>query len=418
MKKKGLIVATIVMVLVLAVSLTTATYAWFSTTASATVDDLAIKTQAADGLQIAMTNEQKSINDIHSGELTYDAGTKKWTGAQTTWGSFLGFTDAQATSGTYTDAVTKFAGATGEPGDPGLASQTGTFKKATSQTVGYVYYKFNQEIEGKPEVVPTAAANTVYYTYDNDTQKYTVVEGALVADTDYYTATEVAYAAGVYEAEYTYATAAGIYIPTGYTSAIEPTGYKEATPNKHYYAFDMAITNTSAIYKLGMGIVITPQSAGAVGETTYPGMAAASRIELKFWKGSDGSEEGSIGGEKTIVLEPYGSYKLQSNNQFANLAEDDEATGYFEKDANGSYKITLDSSATPIGAGEVWYVTVVIWIEGTDAECKNFSAGTGFDVDIEFVYTKENAAETLDEKWEKDDYQYDANAKELTVTFA
>ena len=413
MKKKGLIVATIVMVLVLAVSLTTATYAWFSTTASATVDDLAIKTQAADGLQIAMTNMQKSIADIHSGELTYNAETKKWTGAQTTWGSFLGFTDAQATSGTYTDAVTSYDGS-----GSGLASQTGVFKKAASKTDGYVYYKFDMAIDGDPDVTPTAAANTVYYTFDTDTQKYTVVEGDLQANTDYYTATEVAYATGVYEAEYTYATEAGFYIPTGYTSAIEPTGYKVATPNKHYYAFDMAITNTSAIYKLGMGIVITPDKAGAAGDPTYPGMAAASRIELKFWKGSEGSKEGSIGGEKTIVLEPYGSYKLQSNNQFANLAEDDEATGYFEKDANGSYKITLDSSATPISAGEVWYVTVVIWIEGTDAECKNFSAGTGFDVDIEFVYTKENAAETLDEKWEKTDYQYDANAKELTVTFA
>ena len=56
MKKKGLIISTVVMVVVLIASLTTATYAWFNAQAQATVDDLTITTKAADGLQIAMRN--------------------------------------------------------------------------------------------------------------------------------------------------------------------------------------------------------------------------------------------------------------------------------------------------------------------------------------------------------------------------
>ena len=50
MKKKGLIVATIVMVLVLAVSLTTATYAWFTASASAVKQTKGVYTLSASNL--------------------------------------------------------------------------------------------------------------------------------------------------------------------------------------------------------------------------------------------------------------------------------------------------------------------------------------------------------------------------------
>ena len=63
MKKKGLIISTVVMVVVLIASLTTATYAWFSAQASATVDDLSITTTASSGLQIAMTNGSGKVDN-------------------------------------------------------------------------------------------------------------------------------------------------------------------------------------------------------------------------------------------------------------------------------------------------------------------------------------------------------------------
>lgn len=416
MKKKGLIVATIVMVLVLAVSLTTATYAWFSSTASATVDDLAITTKAADGLQIAMTNTQKSINDIHSGELTYENDT--WVGAQATWGAFLGFAAVQETSGTYTDAVTYYDGLGG-----GLACQTGVFAKTNdgSAQAGTTYYTFEKVFD--TDDTPTPIEGVTYYTFSAN--KYTAVaipDGYTVptlnAGTEYFLISETTWSADAYEPEYSYIEGeenAGFYVPTGYTSAIEPTGFVEAAANKNYYSFDMAITNTNDIYKLAMGIVITPTNAGGPSDTTYPGMAAAARIELEFWKSTTTLKTGSIGGKTKTVLEPYGAYQLQSNNQFKDQSANNALNNYYQKDNHGSYKIQLEDGAAEIAAGEVWFVTVRIWIEGTDNECKNFSAGTGYDVNIEFIYTKETSEELV---WESEDYEYAGNAKELTVTFA
>lgn len=83
MKKKSLLVATIVMVLVLAVSLTTATYAWFSATASATVESIRLEATAADGLIIGAlgtTTAQASrqYTDYRYGDIVWDG--SKWNG--------------------------------------------------------------------------------------------------------------------------------------------------------------------------------------------------------------------------------------------------------------------------------------------------------------------------------------------------
>jgi len=62
MKKKGLIISTIVMVVVLIASLTTATYAWFSSQADAAVDQITLTTSAADGLLIGVHGTNSSTS--------------------------------------------------------------------------------------------------------------------------------------------------------------------------------------------------------------------------------------------------------------------------------------------------------------------------------------------------------------------
>ena len=57
MKKKGLIVATIVMVLVLAVSLTTATYAWFTVTDVTTIDAFEISVVAGNAVNVGVKTD-------------------------------------------------------------------------------------------------------------------------------------------------------------------------------------------------------------------------------------------------------------------------------------------------------------------------------------------------------------------------
>lgn len=78
MKKKGLIIATIVMVLVLAVSLTTATYAWFTVASTTTLQDFSVEVVANNDVNIgfAKTNTYKSgatANDFVNGSCTYTA---------------------------------------------------------------------------------------------------------------------------------------------------------------------------------------------------------------------------------------------------------------------------------------------------------------------------------------------------------
>ena len=76
MKKKGLIVATIVMVLVLAVSLTTATYAWFTQANVTTVDGFGIEVAATAAVNIGL-----KMDNTHDPDASADAfvsGTVTW----------------------------------------------------------------------------------------------------------------------------------------------------------------------------------------------------------------------------------------------------------------------------------------------------------------------------------------------------
>lgn len=86
MKNKGLIIMTLVMVLVLAVSLTTATYAWFSNEGSAKVTaiDFSVGNSSDIIIGVSATNAYKSTNvsqaDFYSGSTSYDANGNSWTG--------------------------------------------------------------------------------------------------------------------------------------------------------------------------------------------------------------------------------------------------------------------------------------------------------------------------------------------------
>lgn len=70
MKKKGLIISTVVMVIVLIASLTTATYAWFSSSAAAKVNDIQLNVGAASQVQIGV-GSGTSPTGYRYGDVTY-----------------------------------------------------------------------------------------------------------------------------------------------------------------------------------------------------------------------------------------------------------------------------------------------------------------------------------------------------------
>ena len=93
MKKKGLIIATIVMVLVLAVSLTTATYAWFTTTSATKVENITISAAAGADVKIGVLegglsyNSSANQDSFISGDVTI--GSSGATGGEPGLGSNL-----------------------------------------------------------------------------------------------------------------------------------------------------------------------------------------------------------------------------------------------------------------------------------------------------------------------------------------
>ena len=101
MKKKGLIVATIVMVLVLAVSLTTATYAWFTVTDVTTIDAFEISVVAGNAVNVGVktNNTYKATvtaNDFMNGTVVYtpatgggNIGGGTWSGGSTGLGATI-----------------------------------------------------------------------------------------------------------------------------------------------------------------------------------------------------------------------------------------------------------------------------------------------------------------------------------------
>lgn len=77
MKKKGLIISTVVMVVVLIASLTTATYAWFTASGSAKVDDIQFSVTSASDLLIGVAknnqlNTNAGWNDFVSDSTQYN----------------------------------------------------------------------------------------------------------------------------------------------------------------------------------------------------------------------------------------------------------------------------------------------------------------------------------------------------------
>ena len=414
MKKKGLIVATIVMVLVLAVSLTTATYAWFSSQASATVDDLAITTKAADGLQIAMRNKgAAAAQEFQSGNLTYDpngANSVLWTGDVAGWGSELGF-DGIAI-GEMTDAVTYWN--TSKGNYPVFSG----YSVAATLVNGTTYYANKEHTGVDGQVAFDAISGTKYVVNEG---VYTAVGKWISGTTTYYTITGSQKAtesgpndSGLWErnttsqapsADNTTILANGQFlVPTGYDEAIQPIGYTDAVRNGNYYYLTMAVKPVTDIAQLGFTMQFTPTQNGVevtsgnsltTGSGLDGAMAAATRVNVKL------ETEGKVA--HTYSFAPYSAFYVNSSGNALNKYSASGADGHSEAvdgawDENGLYQILL--STNPVDAGTIYYITIEIWIEGTDTECRQETAGGGVNLAMEFLYQKvDDAANNPFKDW-------------------
>ncbi len=95
MKKKGLIISTVVMVVILIASLTTATYAWFSSTAEARIAPIGMTANAAEGILIGVradtTATTTTRDDFQNGDVAWTASATAGNYTDGTWKGTNGF---------------------------------------------------------------------------------------------------------------------------------------------------------------------------------------------------------------------------------------------------------------------------------------------------------------------------------------
>lgn len=336
MKKKGMLIATIVMVLVLAVSLTTATYAWFTSDAQAEVDGVTITTQAATGVQIAVYQG----SNYYNGDMRYNNAT--WESDAEGFGSLLDFSEVSI--GKMVNAVTTGDKIQGSYAYTRLETQPDENTDVTTD----MYY-----VDAKGFI--TAGTNSM------TTEAFEALTGGA-----WYSREAVANSANTF------------YRPTGYDENTQPYGYYLALANDSdnfasptyttYYDIPLAMQSAKETQAILCSIKINPGE-GTLGNR-WPGMAAATRVRI------------STEGGQTLTFEPYGGVKYSGTMTDQSTVSGD----YYGKDTTGvlNFVVAYNNGAA-ISSADIYKIKVEIWVEGTDAECvTNLMGDTDFNVEFAF----------------------------------
>ena len=328
MKKKGLIVATIVMVLVLAVSLTTATYAWFTNTGSAEVTDIAFSVTAASDLVIGVkannTYEASPLwSDFYSDGTEYNATNNTWIG------------DTQGL---------------------GLSVDTGLDLSGITKAV----YSFDNIVEAEDSI--TGADMT---TYDKGDDAYEVETGFNMAKTALK------------------ASGNGSTITGGYEAAVKNADYLDvvfgvaASKNEVLsYGCLITIDNTEAITALGMNAaihVIYSVNGGAYTELDVYGAKTAGDANSSVTAPT--APTASIAGTNVSYVSKY----TDTNTATDNYAAGDAQVWIPLREAAGAN----DYAAT--GAAGIVQLHLIIYICGPDSDCITAATGAAATISVEFL---------------------------------
>ena len=333
MKKKGLIISTVVMVVVLIASLTTATYAWFSTQAQAKIENISITTTSTEGLQIGVkTKNTVYTSGYTNGTITYtktdDFGSEE---SNDGWGTLADFSSLKTSLGTVEDAVTLVSAK-----DITDNKYSEKVFKTAEFTEGAVY-EINDSNKMVLSTDTTAQTSKTYYVADNS-----VVAGTYL-------------------------------VPLAYDGNIEPTCYAIASANgdgsaksADYLVLPIGVRATMDVYAILCTITVTPDTTLIANRQYAPGMAAACYITL-----DDGA--------KSTTIEAYPSVQKGAT----------AATGDGKDATTWAYSfVVMGKQNEVISALTSKDITYTIWIEGEDNMCDNLTAGSGFSVDIAYKYEK------------------------------
>ncbi|MBO4695201.1 MAG: hypothetical protein J5656_04685 [Clostridia bacterium] len=357
MKKKGLIIATIVMVLVLAVSLTTATYAWFTTTAATTIESITVKAAAGADVKVGM----KADNTYAAGanQDAFVSGSLTWADSATPW--------------------------TGDPG-MGFELNTGLSLASIAKATGY----------GTPSTLSytadqTASVTPGHYVRVNDAYIAITSENqsTYTSETTTYTASGTAGTAG----KFTPGTSSGetIIKASGSSSAVyDATSVEAAIQNTDYLHFVLGVSPSIAtIDTITVSLFVNPGT-----NKNAIGVEAALYCYYSIDGGSfAGGQIYTTYGENTAIT--YNTTKTnisQASTVGAALNAHYNVATYTDTTVlNAGWKeidIPFGTTNTAMAADTVHQVEIYIFYDGTDTDCINSALGSECGILFSITNTK------------------------------
>ena len=356
MKKKGLIVATIVMVLVLAVSLTTATYAWFTTTAQTTIESITIQAAAGADIKIGMatSNAYKAgatADDFQSGSLTFTEGA----GDTGTWAGEPGM-GFELVTGLTLDKIAKATGY-------GTASSIEWTKDVTpSNTTGH-YYKDGDSYYPCPKVG------------EAPTETYSIASGSAGSAEKFVPGTS---------------TGGSIVKASGAGSTVDTTSVEAAIINTDYLHFTIGLAPSKEnIDTITLSMFVNPgtnkSTLGVEGALYF-----YYRINNEV-KGGDGADKDDAVWKGGEVYAGYTYQTAKSNIIDAGatsiggaLNDYYDVTSYTDETVlNVGWKqiaVELGEKGTPMVVDTIYQIEFYVFYDGTDPDCVNAALGSQCEV--------------------------------------
>lgn len=335
MKKKGLIVATIVMVLVLAVSLTTATYAWFSQAAEAAIETIDVTVGSSPELLVgvkttATDSVPSSYAEFRTGAMTYDDEHSHWNGSEALGVARIDFTTNLK-----------------------LTNDDWKIGKAVSYTNSAI-------MDGETQKAPAGWYKAEGTGTTDADRVLTSIERA-VNGRDY---VDAVFLVAIGKAEAINQTFLKIVV-----KADDPTNLGMAAALHFYIATGSFSTNSSSL--TAKTYTYTPTGGGSV--TTANNYATNPGTTLSAYEGM--------------------SYTTGFSSADCKVGTYDSATGTW------TLYVPIheyDATAYAVGTSTAKQVRLIMWIEGSDDACVTANAGTGFSIDISFNQATTATKVTID----------------------
>lgn len=326
MKKKGLIISTVVMVVVLIASLTTATYAWFTSNGVTSVTPIDFSVTSAADLLIGVEKDN-TVQTTPAWSDFYSEGTT--------------FTPEEGARGTWI----------GDTNGLGLNINTELNLKDMQKAV----YSFSNVTSDETSGKVTGATIDAY---ERATTGTTVTKGFKVANT----ALKAAGTGNRVDAEtYEKAIRNNDYLDVVF-------GVAPATNEVKSYGCLVTVKNTSTLNSLGMNAAI--HVAYSLNGTDF--------TEVDVYGLNRAGDQKSKAKKPTAPTETIGTKTVSYESKVQNL-QDGDATVWIPL-----HKVTDATSVIPTGIDGLKQLHLVIYICGPDSDCITGAAGSAT-ITIEFL---------------------------------